>query len=148
VRPAHPPRSARLLAAAALAGAGVTAGGCAATNQTSAGNFQGDANLAAKTVNSLQSAARSKDKGKVCNQILSQAVVTALNRSPGGCQRAVSNQFDDTDNFDLTILANGVQVNGTLATVRVKDIQSGHTHFDTLTLVKESGSWRINGVAP
>jgi hypothetical protein len=146
--------------------AGLTVGGCAATTQTSTGSFQGDAHLVAQAINDLSSAASSHDNAKICNQLLAPALVTVLNRSTGGCQRAVGNQLDDTDNFDLTVqscpnnsapnecgiapqsLSNGAAnaANGTTATAWAKDIQSGHTHYDKLKLVKQSGSWRVSGL--
>jgi hypothetical protein len=141
VRSAPLPRIAIALAASALA-----AGGCAATKSTSAGNFQGEPHLVAQTIDNLSSAGSSHDTNKICSQLLAQALVTTLSRSPGGCQRAIGNQLDDTDNFDLTVVTGTVKITGTSATAQVKDTQSGHTHYDTLKLVKESGSWKLSGL--
>jgi hypothetical protein len=141
VPPARLTRIAIVLASSALA-----ASGCAAARSTSAGNFQGEPRLVAQTIDNLSSAGSSHDTNKICSQLLAQALVTVLDRSPGGCHRAIGNQLDDTDNFDLTVVAGTVKITGTSATAQVKDTQSGHTHYDTLKLVKESGSWKISGL--
>jgi hypothetical protein len=124
--------------------------GCATTPQSSSGNFQGEAHSVSQTVDDLASAGTSHDGTKVCNELISQALFNTLNSAKGGCQTAVSDQLKDADVFDVTVVANGIQVNGLTATARVKDTQSGHNHFDTLNMVKEQrGSvtrWRISGL--
>jgi len=103
----------------------------------------------AQTIDNLSSAAASHDTAKICKTILATTLVSKLNQASGGCQRAIGNQLDDTDNLDVTVVSNGVHVapTGQTATAQVKSTRSGHDHIDTLTLVSQNGSWRISGLA-
>jgi hypothetical protein len=139
-RPRAPLALIAIAAAAAL-------GGCAAATTTSSGHFQGQAHAVAQTIDTLSSAASAHDTAKICNSVLASQLVAKLNQAPGGCQRAIGNQLDDADNFDVTVVANGVLVSGQTATAQVKSTVSGHDHVDKLTLVSQGGSWRISGLA-
>jgi len=102
----------------------------------------------AQTIDNLSSAASSHDTGKICNTLLASGIVAKLNQAPGGCQRAIGNALDDTDEPNVTVQKNGVQVGpgGQTATAQVKSTFAGHDQVVTMTLVSQGGSWRISGL--
>ena len=101
------------------------------------------------TAGTSRPAATSHDTAKICNTILASGLAAKLNQASGGCQRAIGNQLDDADNFDVTVVKGGITVapSGQMATAQVKSTVSGHDHVDTLTLVNQGGSWRISGIS-
>jgi predicted lipid-binding transport protein (Tim44 family) len=131
----------------------LAAGGCGQANNDSSGNFKGEAKQVAKAVEDLQSAARSGDQEKICNQLLAKALVQRIEAAGkggnGSCPAAVKHVLRDVDGFELDVQK--VTVSGTTATARVKNRGSGHhSEVTTLTLVKEGSppDWRIGTLGP
>jgi hypothetical protein len=120
---------------------------CAKTVSTS--GLKGEAKDAAETIKNLQSDVTAGDEKKVCENDLSSALVKRLSASSGGCQQAIKNQVTEIDSLELTVEA--VQLGGTsaarTATARVKSVYSGKTAIAVLSLVKESGKWKISALS-
>jgi hypothetical protein len=132
------------LAVIALCAVGVSA--CAGQS-TSTSSFKGQQHAVAQTVADLQSAATAGEASKICKQILAAALVARLNAG-GGCKQAIKRQLEEVDNFEVTVqsVALGPGTASQTATAAVKSVKGGKTHPSTLTLVKESGKWRISGL--
>jgi hypothetical protein len=130
----RPPVVIALLIAGGLAGCGATS--------TSSGKFQGEQAKVAAAIDSLSSAASSKDATKICTQILAPAVSDKLKAAGGSCASVVKKQLDTVDTFNVSVL--GVTVNGATAQARVKSTSNGKDKTDTLGLLKlPNGSWRV-----
>jgi copper chaperone CopZ len=65
---------------------------------------------------------------------------------PGGCEQAIKEQLTEIDAVELSVVS--VALGGTptarTATARVKSIYSGKKKTSTMSLVKESGKWKIS----
>ena len=119
---------------------GVTA--CAST--TSSSSFKGEPHEVAQAVVSLQSEAAAGEAQKICKELLSSSVTARLSVAHGGCTQALKSQLTEVDSPELTIQS--VQLHGASASVTVKSIDAGKSRIGTLTLVKESGKWKISGL--
>lgn len=115
---------------------------CGTTTSTS--NFKGEEHAVAQAIANLQTHATSLEHNKVCHEDLAKSVVERLNRSPGGCEKALETQLKQIDSFEVTV--ESVHISGTNASARVKSIHEGKNRIETLTLVKEDGKWRISSV--
>lgn len=136
-------RSPSLLAPVAVLS--LVAAGCGTTSTTkSLTHLHGEQAAVASTISSFQSAAQSRDTGKLCKQILAPALAAKLRDGGGGCTHVVGNQLNTIENYDLTI--ESITVTGASAAARVKSISDGKTHFDTLLLTKVGSSWRLSGL--
>jgi ribosomal protein L14E/L6E/L27E len=124
--------------------AALSAAGCGTVTKTSAGRFNGESRAVAQKIDDLSSAGSSHEARKVCDQILSRALVARLNSARGGCQDAVRKQLEDADNFELTVQS--VAVSGQAATAQVKSPRDGKDRVQTMKLVRESGGWRVAGL--
>jgi hypothetical protein len=148
------PSHATMIPAARRAGApilllallAVGASACATT--TSSNSFKGEQHAAAQTIANLQSAATAGEAGKICKQLLSHSLVSRLDVSAGGCQKAIKKQLEAIDTFEVSVqsVALGKQGPTQTATAGVKSIFAGKSRPSTLTLVKEGGVWRISGL--
>ncbi len=131
--------------AAAIAVLALT--GCSVTKKPANSKFTGSKAQVAAVFSTLESASRSADKKKICNQILS----TALARSyggPNGCKTRVSAILDDADPTELTMtpltITLGPGTSPTTATARVKSGTGKSPDHATVSLVKQGGGWRID----
>jgi len=123
-----------LLAAAGLAT------GCGASGSNSATDFTGVKGDVAKTVEDLESAARSSDEGKICRELLAVALIDTLRTANhSSCNSAISDALDDADTFDMSVKS--VTVTGTNASAVVDSKRKSSN--DTFKLVKVGGSWKI-----
>lgn len=118
--------------------------GCAATATTSA--FKGAQHEVAQVVANLQSEATAGEEKKICTNVLASGVVARLNKSPGGCEAAIKGQLGEIDSFELTVQAVQVSAAGTSASARVKSIYAGKSAIAGMTLVKETGKWKVSGL--
>jgi hypothetical protein len=134
IRRPVPRRFALLLPLLVLAGCAPAGGGGVDT-----GRFKGAERDVAQTVSDLTDAARDKDGGRACSQLLSRALVSSLGP---GCAKALKEQFDDADAFKLDVRS--ITVEGDRATARVTSDFDGHKRATTLPLVRERGGWRID----
>src|SRR4051794_30267724 len=138
IRPLVNRTLALLLPLLALAGCAPSGGGGVET-----GRFQGEPRKVAQALDDLSDAARRKDGQRACAQLLSRRIVDALGKA-GGCQKAMKGQFDDADVFKLDVKA--IQVSGDRATARVESDFNGDKRVTTLSLVRESNSWRVDEI--
>jgi hypothetical protein len=127
-----------LLATAALA-----LGGCgAASTSSSASKFKGEQGAVAKVVDQLSSAGRSKDAGKICNDILSPSLVAQIKADGADCQAEMKKTIEDADDYDLEVLS--VNVTGNQAQARVRQGKKGQVA--TFSFEKRSGGWRATSL--
>ena len=113
---------------------------CAKTVSTS--GLTGESEEAAESIKNLQTDVTAGEQKKICQNDLASAVVTRLNSAKGGCQQAIKDQLAEVDSFEVTL--NTVKVNGTTATATVQSVYSGKKRSSTVSLVKESGKWKIS----
>ena len=131
----------------ALGTVAVLATGCGPSGSSSTSNsFTGASHAAAQAVYDLQTDSRNGDTAKICSNDLSSALVSRLSGGAGGqdCQTSVKNALNEVDDFTLTV--NSVSVNGSTATAKVTSLAQGHNTQSTLTLVQESGRWKVTGL--
>jgi hypothetical protein len=131
----------------AVAVAVLALSGCSVTKKQAKSPFTGTKAQVADVFATLQSASRSADKKKICNQVLS----TALARSYGGargCQDRVSDILDDVDPTELQMkplqITLGPGARPTTASARVQSGSGKHPVHGTVALVKQGNSWRID----
>ena len=109
----------------------------------------GEEREVAQTVADLQSDTTAKDERRVCKNDLASALVARLNKSPGGCARAVKDQREEIDP-GLEVNVKSVKIEGSgsarTATARVKSTFFGKSRASTLTFVKEGARWKISGL--
>lgn len=113
-------------------------------NTVSTSSFKGEQHAVAQTVSNLQSHATALEAKKICGEDLAAARVASLSRSTGGCKQAIESQLKQIDSFETTV--ESVKISGDRATAQVKSVHSGKKAIQTLTLVRESGRWKISGV--
>jgi type IV pilus biogenesis protein CpaD/CtpE len=134
---------ARLPSVAVLAALAVAAAGCTSSGSGSggsSGDFKGEQQLVANTVEDLQTAASQGDQGEICANLLAHDLVDRLD-ARGGCRKLVDAALKDTDTSDLSVQS--VAVNGTTADARVKAENGSNDRISTLRLVKQDGRWKI-----
>jgi outer membrane murein-binding lipoprotein Lpp len=131
----------KLLSTAGAALCVLLVAGCASTVSTS--GYAGPDKEVAQEVATLQSDAQASDQKKICSEVFSSSVVARLGGQQG-CEKAVKTQLAEIDNLEATV--HSVKLTGTTATATLVTIVEGKKHFSTVTLVKESGGWRVSGV--
>ena|SRR5215207_4205777 len=132
----------RSLLALLVAAAAVVAGcGGQQSSEDTSDRFRGQQRLVANTVEDLQSAAEDSDEGKICRDLLAQALADRLARGTGGCQATVAAALDDTDTNELDVRS--VQITGERATARVRLETGDRDRVARVTLVRERNGWRI-----
>jgi hypothetical protein len=119
---------------------------CGSSTTTNA--FKGEEHEVAQAISNLQANASAGNEQKLCAEDLAGSVVGALDRAPGGCSQAIKNQLAEIDSFEVSIEAVHLAPNGAhpTATASVKSIEAGKTRASTVTLVKESGRWKVSGL--
>jgi hypothetical protein len=118
---------------------------CAKTVSTS--GLSGEAKDAAETIKALQSDVTAGDQKKVCENDLAKALVTKLDAASGGCRQALKTQLAEIDSLELNIDTVQVTSAGHAAGATVTSVYSGKKRKSTLSLVKESGKWKISGLS-
>jgi len=116
----------------------------ACANTVSTTSFKGEQQQVAQAISNLQSHATALEAKKICSEDLAAANVARLSTAPGVCKQAIETQLKQIDNFETTV--ESVKISGDRATARVKSVHSGKKAIQTLTLVRESGHWKISGV--
>jgi hypothetical protein len=111
-------------------------------------SFKGEEHEVAQAISDLQTNASAGNEQKLCADDLAGTVVGALNRSPGGCSKAIKNQLAEIDSFEVSIHGVHLTANGAhpTATATVKSIDAGKTRTSTVTLIKEAGRWKVSGL--
>jgi hypothetical protein len=115
---------------------------CAKTVSTS--GLKGESKKAAETIKALQTDVTAGDEKKICKNDLASTVVSKLGSAKGGCQQAVKDQLTEIDSFEITV--DSIKVNGDTAVAKVASKFSGKARPSTLSLVKESGKWKISAL--
>jgi hypothetical protein len=121
----------------ALAGCG------AASSSNNAKDFKGDQKAVAQTIDDFGSAVRNNDEKKICTDLLARARVASLDATPQKCTGAVNDQLDAAGDTKLDVKA--IRVTGNRATATVVSKVDGNDRTQTLSLVNENGSWRLDG---
>ncbi len=124
---------------APLLAVGVSACG----NAVSTASFTGENREVAQAISRLQSDVTAADQQKLCAGDLARSVVARLASAKGGCPQVLKKQLAEIDNFEVTV--NSIKVNGATATATVKSVNAGKSHIGMLSLVKESGKWKVAG---
>jgi hypothetical protein len=122
----------------------IAVAGCTtqSTTKDSSGKFRGEQRLVANTVEDFESAASKGDQGKICRDLLAEALVAQYASRGGTCDKAVDGALKDTDSFGLTVQQ--VTITGTKAAVRVKADRGKKDIMQSMTLVKQGQAWRIS----
>ncbi|HXR14093.1 MAG TPA: nuclear transport factor 2 family protein [Solirubrobacteraceae bacterium] len=120
-------------------------GGCSLTptSSSSAGGFAGAAANVATELNLLASDASSANGSDICKNVLAASVRSKLNQL-GTCATIIDNQLKTSDDFTMTVEA--IKVTGSTATAQVKTVRNGKKIISTVSLVKQSGGWRITSI--
>ena len=117
---------------------------CGATPTDSAEDFTGEERAVAAAVESLESAARDSDSEAVCTRLLSERLLSTLERQGTECRSAVEDAFRDADALDLVV--EDVTIDGTRATAEVTSAAGDNERTDTLALEKVGERWRISSL--
>jgi hypothetical protein len=117
-------------------------GACGSVVSTT--NFKGEAHAVAQRISALQSDVTAASEQKICDADFSRAARARLSTAASTCKQALKRQIGSIDTYELTV--EEIAVKGATATARVRSMWSGKLRTTTLTLVKEGGSWRIEGV--
>ncbi len=110
----------------------------------STSNFKGEAHAVAQRISDLQSDVSAVNEQKICAQDFSRAARARLSTAGSTCKRALKRQLGSIDDYELTV--EKIAVSGATATARVRSVWSGKLRDSTVKLVKEGGSWRVEGV--
>jgi hypothetical protein len=123
----------------------VALGGCSLTptSSSSAGGFTGTKALVATALNLLASDSSSTNGADICKSVLASSVRSQLNKV-GNCTTIIDNQLKTTDDSTLTI--ESIKVAGTTASARVQTVHDRNKVISTVTLVRQSGSWRVASI--
>jgi len=119
----------------------LVATGCGAGAEDSAESFKGEEQKVAAAVEELEKAARADEPGRVCESLLSGALLATLKKQGTNCTTAVRDAFADADSFDLTV--DDVTVNGAQATAKVISGTGSREKTDTLELARAGTAWKI-----
>jgi Putative lumazine-binding len=117
-------------------------GACGSTVSTS--GFKGEAHAVAQRISDLQSDVSALNEQKICEQDFSRAARARLSTGGNTCKQALKRQLGSIDDYELTV--EKIAVSGAGATARVRSTWSGKLSINSLKLVKEGGSWRVEGV--
>ena len=75
--------------------------------------------------------------------MLASAVRSKLNKI-GNCTTIINNQLKTSDDYTLTVEA--IKVTGSNASAQVKVEQNGKKVISTVSLIKQSGGWRVSSI--
>jgi hypothetical protein len=120
----------------------VGVGACGSTVSTS--SFKGEAHAVAQRISDLQSDVSALNEQKICEQDFSLAARTRLTTAGNTCKQALKRQLGTIDAYELTV--EKIAVSGATATAHVRSTWAGKLSSNRLKLVKEGGSWRVEGV--
>jgi hypothetical protein len=117
---------------------------CGTSTPATKAGFTGAKHEVAETIADLQSNASASEPKKICSEDLAAGVVRRLGGAKG-CETAVKRQLGQVDSLEVAIESVRIATGGDSATATVRSIHEGKTHASTLSLVKESGKWKISG---
>jgi len=128
-----------LLLAVALAGCGQAAGG-------SSERFQGSERAVADVVEDLQRAGEREEPAVICDEILTQDLVRALDEAGTTCREEMTKAIKDADDFDLRV--RDVTVTGQTARATVERRQGAGEETTVFEFRLVNGQWRASSLAP
>src|SRR4051794_34615669 len=131
---------------AALAGAAALAGcgGSGDAKPAPAPAATGDQRAILSTVDALETASRREDAGTICNEIFTRSLARSIRQaSKHSCEAEVRDTLTSRD-AQLSV-GRKVDVRGTRATATIRE-ENGNT--STVSFVKDSGRWRVEGDTP
>jgi len=117
---------------------------CGTSTPATKAGFTGTKHEVAQAIAVLQSNASASEPKKVCSEDLAAGVVRRLGGGKG-CEAAVKRQLGQVDSMEVAIESVRIAASGDSAAATVRSIHEGKTHASTLSLVKESGKWKISG---
>ena len=124
-----------VLAAAVLAGCGQT------SSESSAEKFSGQQKAVAQVVEDLQDAGEGQDGERICNEILSPALVDQVKASGSDCAAEMKRSLEDADEYELDVQK--VTVQGSGAEAEVKGTAGERSRTATMRFAKERSGWRV-----
>jgi hypothetical protein len=97
-----------------------------------------------RTLDELQAASRSGDAAKICTTLFTKALADSIKAAGGrSCRREVKERFASPD--EQISVSRQVTVQGARATATIRE-QNGNA--SRLSMVKDAGRWKIQGVQP
>lgn len=132
---------------ALAAGALCLALGVAACGTTSSGggNYTGVKGEVAKAISSFESNATANNPKNVCKENIAASVGKRLEASGSTCLKAMTSQLRQIDTFTMTV--ESISVEGDTASAKVKSTWYGKQRVNTLSFVKEEGSWKLSALS-
>jgi|1186.fasta_scaffold1093201_2 hypothetical protein len=128
----------RVLVLLPLLFAALALGGCASNASTSSKKFTGPAADVDKAVGDLQTAGKRKDAAKICDELFTGDLVHKLGGA-ATCKDEVDKAITDSDEFTLDVRT--ISVNGSQATVSIRQGDKGATR--TVTYSREDNRWKV-----
>lgn len=131
-----------LVVAAAVAGCGGSDDD--AEEEQEPPQISGDQRGILGTIDSLESASRSGDADQICEEIFTESLARSIRRASGhSCQAEVRDTLMSPGaQFSVS---RKIEINGPRATATIRERDGD---LSIVRLVKEGGSWRIEGVTP
>jgi hypothetical protein len=121
--------------------------GCgASTPRDSSKKFKGEERAVAATVEQVESAARSNKPDVVCGKLLTNGLLQTLKRQGTNCRTGVKEGFKDADTLDITV--KDVAISGDKATAKIESGSGSKAKSDTLELVRDGTTWKIDQQLP
>jgi hypothetical protein len=113
--------------------------GAAGTSGGSA-NFKGEQKAVSDVVHDVAKAAKTKDDGKLCTELLTPGLAGRIANGRASCQSEMKKAISDSDDFDLQVRA--VTVTGQKATAQVRQGDKGRV--STYAFVRQGNAWRVS----
>ena len=111
------------------------------TTGSSSGNYKGVKGEVAKAISSFESNATANNPKNVCKENIAASVAKRLEGSGSTCLKAMTSQLRQIDTFTMTV--ESISVKGNTASAQVKSTWYGKQRLNTLSFVKEEGSWKL-----
>jgi uncharacterized lipoprotein YmbA len=115
---------------------------CGTASTSNDVKFTGAQKDVADLVGKLATAGQRHDASTICNDNLSQQLLTELKSAGGDCEAEMKDAISDATDYDLQVRS--VKVNGNNATAQVRQGDKGKV--STFTFVKEGGGWRASAL--
>ncbi len=116
---------------------------CGSTVSTA--NFKGEQHEVAQTISNLQADATAGEQKKICANDFAATVVSRLGGTKG-CEEAIKKQLAEIDSLEVSVQSVKLASGSTSATAAVRSIYEGKTRPGSVSLVKESGKWKVSGL--
>jgi hypothetical protein len=133
----------RLPALLCLPSCALALSACASTVSTA--SFKGEQHKVAQTIANLQADATAGEQKKICTEDFAAAVVAKLGGSKG-CEEAIKKQLAEIDSLEVSVQSVKLAAGGASATAAVRSIYEGKTRPSSISLVKETGKWKISAL--